>query len=117
LPRLLTQAKPKDCLCEQAAASASADDLITPGRFEFELSRCPSVLIFSMEGNANSQGEHMGAFLAQTARNKSGALCRSHSAAIKQSSEHSEQLIENLTEPKRLGNFCEGILRNSLADF
>jgi hypothetical protein len=69
LPRLLAQATPKECLCEQAAASASADDLITPGRFEFDLSRCPSVLIFSMEGKANSQGEHVGAFLAGLMQN------------------------------------------------
>jgi hypothetical protein len=54
-----------DCLCEQAAASASQEDLITPGRFEFRLSQCPSVLIFSMEGNANAQhDQHVGAFLA-----------------------------------------------------
>jgi hypothetical protein len=54
-----------DCLCEQAAASASPEDLITPGRFEFKLSQCPSVLIFSMEGNANAQRDHyVGAFLA-----------------------------------------------------
>jgi hypothetical protein len=54
-----------DCLCEQAANSASPEDLITPGRFEFELSQCPSVLIFSMEGNANAQrDQYVGAFLA-----------------------------------------------------
>jgi hypothetical protein len=61
-----------DCLCEQAAASASADDLITPGRFEFELSRCPSVLIFSIGGNANSQRDRdVGAFLAGLMQNDS----------------------------------------------
>jgi hypothetical protein len=61
-----------DCLCEQAAASASAEDLITPGRFEFELSRCPSVLIFSMEGHANAQvDQHVGAFLAGLMRKNS----------------------------------------------
>jgi hypothetical protein len=54
-----------DCLCEQAIASVSADDLITPGRFEFELGRCPSVLIFSIEGNADTRrDQHVGAFLA-----------------------------------------------------
>jgi len=54
-----------DYLCEQAAASGPADDLTTPGRFEFELSRRPSVLIFSIEGNANSQRDrHVGTFLA-----------------------------------------------------
>jgi hypothetical protein len=54
-----------DCFCEQAAVSASPEDLITPGRFEFELSERPSVLIFSMEGHANAQrNQHVGAFLA-----------------------------------------------------
>jgi len=54
-----------DGLCQQATASASSEDLITPGRFEFELSRRPSVLIFSMEGHASSQrNQHVGAFLA-----------------------------------------------------
>jgi hypothetical protein len=54
-----------DCLCEQAAASASQEDLITPGRFEFELSRRPSVVIFSIEDPASTQcGPHVGAFLA-----------------------------------------------------
>ncbi len=54
-----------DCLCEQAAASASAGDLITPGRFEFELSRRPAVLILSMEGPAAIQrNQHIGVFLA-----------------------------------------------------
>lgn len=33
-----------------------------------------------------------------------------------QSSEHSERLIVNLIEPKKLGNFCESFLQNSLAD-
>src|SRR5205809_7678256 len=54
-----------DCLCEQAAASASAGDVITPGRFEFELSRRPAVLIFSMEDPATIQHhQHIGIFLA-----------------------------------------------------
>jgi glycogen debranching enzyme-like protein len=54
-----------DCLCEQAAASASEEDLITPGRFEFELSRRPSVLIFSMEDQAITQrNQQVGQFLA-----------------------------------------------------
>jgi len=54
-----------DCLCRQATASASSEDLIMPGRFEFELSRRPSVLIFSMEGHASTQrNQHVGAFLA-----------------------------------------------------
>ncbi len=54
-----------DCLCEQAAASALEEDLVTPGRFEFELGRRPSVLIFSIEGLANAQrDQHVGVFLA-----------------------------------------------------
>jgi len=54
-----------DCLCRQATASASLDDLITPGSFEFELRNRPSVLIFSMEGLAKAQrNQHVGAFLA-----------------------------------------------------
>ena len=54
-----------DCVCRQATASASLDDLITPGSFEFELRNRPSVLIFSMEGLANAQcNQHVGAFLA-----------------------------------------------------
>ncbi len=54
-----------DCLCRQATASASLDDPITPGSFEFELRNRPSVLIFSMEGLAKAQrNQHVGAFLA-----------------------------------------------------
>jgi hypothetical protein len=48
-----------------AAASASEQDLITPGRFEFELGRRPSVLMFSMEDLAVSRrDQHIGLFLA-----------------------------------------------------
>jgi len=58
-------ARSLDCFCEQATASASAKDVITPGRFEFELNNRPSVLIFSMEGAAGAQrNQHVGAFLA-----------------------------------------------------
>jgi hypothetical protein len=54
-----------DCVCAQAAASASAGDVITPGRFEFELSRRPAVLILSMEDPATIQyNQHIGIFLA-----------------------------------------------------
>jgi hypothetical protein len=54
-----------DCLCGQATASASAEDLITPGRFEFELTRRPSVLIFSMQDRSRTQSDqHIGVFLA-----------------------------------------------------
>jgi hypothetical protein len=61
-----------DCLCEQAPASASEEDLITPGRFEFELGRRPSVLIFSMEDQAITQGnQQVGQFLAGLIRSDS----------------------------------------------
>jgi hypothetical protein len=54
-----------DCFCEEAAALASAGDVITPGRFEFELSRRPAVLILSMEEPATIQhNQHIGIFLA-----------------------------------------------------
>ncbi len=54
-----------DCLCHQATASVSPEDLVAPGSFEFELSNRPSVLIFSAEGHANTQRDlHVGAFLA-----------------------------------------------------
>jgi hypothetical protein len=54
-----------DCFCHQAAASVSAGDLITPGRFEFQLSRRPAVLILSMEDPATTrQNQHIGVFLA-----------------------------------------------------
>src|SRR5207302_9439124 len=54
-----------DCFCEQAAASASAGDVITPRRFQFELSRRPAVLILSMEEPATIQhNQHIGIFLA-----------------------------------------------------
>jgi len=50
---------------DQETASASSENLVTPGTFEFELSKRPSVLIFSMEGHANPQrNQHVGAFLA-----------------------------------------------------
>jgi hypothetical protein len=53
-----------ECSGDQATP-ASSENLVTPGTFEFELSSCPSVLIFSMEGDANTQrAQHVGAFLA-----------------------------------------------------
>jgi hypothetical protein len=71
----------RDCLCEQAVSSASQEDMITPGRFEFELSRRPSVLIFSIEGPANTQcGPHVGAFLAGLMQENSPAEAGSHIA-------------------------------------
>ena len=54
-----------DCLFAPAAASASEQDSITPGRFEFELGRRPSVLIFSTEDPAVSRrDQQIGLFLA-----------------------------------------------------
>jgi hypothetical protein len=54
-----------DSACEEAAASGSAEDLITPGRFEFELSRRPAVLILSAEDRATTRHhQHVGVFLA-----------------------------------------------------
>jgi hypothetical protein len=48
-----------------AAASPPEQDLITPGRFEFELGRRPSVLIFSMEyPGVSRRDQHIGLFLA-----------------------------------------------------
>jgi Glycogen debranching enzyme N terminal len=66
-----------DCLCRQATASASSEDLITPGSFEFELGPRPSVLIISLEGDANAQrNQHVGAFLAGLMQNNSPARTR-----------------------------------------
>ena len=66
------RARSFDCFCEQARASGSTEDLITPGRFEFELNNRPSVLIFSMEGPAGAQrNQHVGAFLAGLMQNNS----------------------------------------------
>jgi hypothetical protein len=71
-----------DCLCEQAAgASASEEDLSTPGSFEFELSVRPSVLIFSMEGSANTQrNRDLGTFLAGLMQDNSPAKADSRAA-------------------------------------
>lgn len=56
--------------CDQETTSASSENLVTPGTFEFELSSCPSVLIFSMEGDGKTQhAQHLGAFLAGLMQN------------------------------------------------
>jgi hypothetical protein len=53
-----------ECSRDQAT-SASYENLVTPGTFEFELSGRPSVLIFSMDGDVKTQrAQHVGAFLA-----------------------------------------------------
>ncbi len=71
-----------DCFCEQAAAaSASQEDLSTPGSFEFELSTRPSVLIFSLEGPANTQrNRDLGTFLAGLMQDNSPAKAGSAAA-------------------------------------
>jgi len=54
-----------DCFCDEAASSGLTEDLITPGRFEFELSRRPAVLILSAEDQATTRHhQHVGVFLA-----------------------------------------------------
>jgi hypothetical protein len=54
-----------DCVFRPAAATTPEQELITPGRFEFELGRRPSVLIFSMEDPVVSQRDQcIGRFLA-----------------------------------------------------
>jgi len=66
-----------DCVCEQAA-SASAGDVITPGRFEFELSRRPAILILSMEDSATIQhNQHIGVFLAGLMQENTSAVANS----------------------------------------
>jgi hypothetical protein len=63
-----------DCFCEHAAGSASDEDLITPGHFEFQLGSRPSVLILSMEACATSQrARHIGVFLAGLMQENSAA--------------------------------------------
>lgn len=50
-------------------ASATSDALIAPGRFEFELTNRPSILIFSSPGRAQTErDQYIGAFLAGLAR-------------------------------------------------
>lgn len=54
-----------DCFFAPATDSASEQELITPGRFEFELGRRPSVLILSMEDPAvPRRDQHIGLFLS-----------------------------------------------------
>ena len=52
-----------DCFCKQAATSVAAEDLITPGRFEFELSGRPAVLILSEDHATARDHQHVGVFL------------------------------------------------------
>jgi len=54
-----------DCFRDEARSSGSAEDVIAPGRFEFELSRRPGVLILSAEDQATTRHhQHVGVFLA-----------------------------------------------------
>src|SRR5438093_2891238 len=67
-----------DCFCDEAASSGSAEDLITPGRFEFELSRRPAVLILSAEDGATTRHhEHVGVFLAGLMQENTSAAANS----------------------------------------
>ena len=67
-----------DCFCDKAASSGSEEDLITPGRFEFELSRRPAVLILSAEDHATTRHhEHVGVFLAGLMQKKTSAAANS----------------------------------------
>jgi hypothetical protein len=59
-----------ECSRAQETESTSSENLVAPGTFEFELSSSPSVLIFSMEGDAKTQHtQHVGAFLAGLMQN------------------------------------------------
>jgi hypothetical protein len=50
-----------ECSRAQETESTSSENLVAPGTFEFELSSCPSVLIFSMEGDAKTKhAQHVG---------------------------------------------------------
>jgi hypothetical protein len=53
----------------------NAESLVVPGRFEFDLNRHPSVLIFSSEGGARTQTQQfVGRFLAHLMRPAPGAI-------------------------------------------
>jgi len=71
-----------DCFCDEAASSGSAEDLITPGRFEFELSRRPAVLILSAEDQATTRHhQHVGVFLAGLMQENTSAVANSTARA------------------------------------
>ena len=81
-----------DCFGEQAAASGSEEELVTPGRFEFELGRRPSVLILSLDGVANAQrDQHVGVFLAGLMQENSPA--RSGSSIAESISGTTQRLV------------------------
>jgi hypothetical protein len=53
----------------------NAESLVAPGRFEFDLNRHPSVLIFSSEGGARTQThQFVGTFLANLMRLEPGEI-------------------------------------------
>jgi hypothetical protein len=61
-------------VADQQTASASFENLVMPGSFEFELSGRPFVLIFSTEGRSKTHGDmHFGAFLAGLLQNDPGS--------------------------------------------
>jgi len=74
---------------DEAAAPASAEDLITPGRFEFELGRRPAILIFSTDDPARIQrDQHIGVFLAglmkEDSPSRAGSIIESVGVATQQ---------------------------------
>jgi hypothetical protein len=53
---------------DQESAPATSDTLIAPGRFEFDLTDRPSILIFSLQGRIQTERDrYVGAFLASLA--------------------------------------------------
>jgi len=67
-----------DCFCDEAASSGSVEDLITPGRFEFELGRRPAVWILSADDRATTQHhQHVGVFLAGLMQENTSAVANS----------------------------------------
>ena len=66
-----------DCSYNEAATPASAEDVITPGRFQFELSRRPAVLILSEEQATAPHHKHVGVFLAGLMQKNSAASANS----------------------------------------
>jgi hypothetical protein len=67
-----------DCFCDKAASSGSAEDLTTPGHFEFELSSRPAVLILSAEDQATTRHhQDVGIFLAGLMQQNTPALANS----------------------------------------
>jgi hypothetical protein len=53
-----------DCFCKEGGTSGAGKDLITPGRFEFELSRRPAILILSEDQATARQHQHVGVLVA-----------------------------------------------------